>query len=82
MASSEDGRVARVAELDEWLPMTHGGSGRARARRHDELFYSQGPGEWEGECWWKSGPKGGRRHSSPLSSLPPFARSRKVSTST
>jgi hypothetical protein len=22
-------------------------------------------------CWWKSGPKGGRRHNSPLSSLPP-----------
>jgi hypothetical protein len=26
-----------------------------------------------GDCWWKSGPKGGRRHNSPLSSLPPFA---------
>jgi hypothetical protein len=25
-----------------------------------------------GECWWKSGPKGGRRHNSPLNSLPPF----------
>jgi hypothetical protein len=25
-----------------------------------------------GKCWWKSGPKGGRRHNSPLSSLPPF----------
>jgi hypothetical protein len=24
-------------------------------------------------CWWKSGPKGGRRHNSPLSSLPSFA---------
>jgi hypothetical protein len=34
------------------------------------------------ECWWKSGPKGGRRHNSPLSSLPSFAHSRKVPTST
>jgi hypothetical protein len=25
------------------------------------------------QCWWKSGPKGGRRHNSPLSSFPPFA---------
>jgi hypothetical protein len=33
-------------------------------------------------CWWKSGPKGGRRHNSPLSSLPSFAHSRKVPTST
>jgi hypothetical protein len=32
--------------------------------------------------WWKSGPKGGRRHNSPLSSLPPFACFRKASTST
>jgi Lon protease-like protein len=28
------------------------------------------------ECWWKSDPKGGRRHNSPLSSLPPFDYSR------
>jgi hypothetical protein len=33
-------------------------------------------------CWWKSGPKGGRRHNSPLSSLPPFACFRKATTST
>jgi hypothetical protein len=24
-------------------------------------------------CWWRSGPKGGRRHNSPLSSLTPLA---------
>jgi hypothetical protein len=24
------------------------------------------------QCWWRSGPKGGCRHNSPLSSLPPF----------
>jgi hypothetical protein len=24
-------------------------------------------------CWWKSGPKGGRRHNSPLGLLSPFA---------
>jgi hypothetical protein len=33
-------------------------------------------------CWWKSGPKGGRRHNSPLSSLPPFACFHKATTST
>jgi hypothetical protein len=33
-------------------------------------------------CWWKSGPKGGRRHNSPLNSLPSFALSREVPTST
>jgi hypothetical protein len=33
-------------------------------------------------CWWKSGPKGGRRHNSPLSSLPPFGCFLKASTST
>jgi hypothetical protein len=35
-----------------------------------------------GSCWWKSGPKGGRRHNSPLRSLLSFAHSRKVPTST
>jgi hypothetical protein len=34
------------------------------------------------DCWWKSGPKGGRRHNSPLSSLPSFAHSREAPTST
>jgi hypothetical protein len=33
-------------------------------------------------CWWKSGPKGGRRHNSSLSSLPPFACFREATTST
>jgi hypothetical protein len=33
-------------------------------------------------CWWKSGPKGGRRHNSPLSSLLPFARYHEAATST
>jgi hypothetical protein len=27
---------------------------------------------WAPNCWWRSGPKGGRRHNSPLSSFPPF----------
>jgi hypothetical protein len=27
---------------------------------------------WAPNCWWRSGPKGGCRHNSPLSSLPPF----------
>jgi hypothetical protein len=26
---------------------------------------------WAPNCWWRSGPKGGRRHNSPLNSLPP-----------
>jgi hypothetical protein len=33
-------------------------------------------------CWWKSGPKGGRRHNSPLDSPPSFALSCEVPTST
>jgi hypothetical protein len=33
-------------------------------------------------CWWISGPKGGRRHNSPLNSLPSFALSSEVPTST
>jgi hypothetical protein len=33
-------------------------------------------------CWWKSGPKGGRRHNSPLSLFPPFARYHVIATST
>jgi hypothetical protein len=28
---------------------------------------------WVPNCWWRSGPKGGRRHNSPLSSFPPYA---------
>jgi hypothetical protein len=27
---------------------------------------------YKGRCWWRSGPKGGRQHNSPLSSFPPF----------
>jgi hypothetical protein len=34
------------------------------------------------KCWWKSGPKGGRRHNSPLNSLLAFALSCEVPTST
>jgi hypothetical protein len=32
-------------------------------------------------CWWKSGPKGGRRHNSLLSLLPPLACHQETSTS-
>jgi hypothetical protein len=39
------------------------------------------PHSWH-PCWWKSGPKGGRRHNSPLNSLPTFALSCEVPTST
>jgi hypothetical protein len=35
-----------------------------------------------GPCWWKSGSKGGRRHNSLLSLLPPFAFYYETSTST
>jgi hypothetical protein len=28
---------------------------------------------WAQNCWWRSGPKGGRRHNSPLSSLSQLA---------
>jgi hypothetical protein len=27
---------------------------------------------WAPNCWWKSGPNGGRRHNSPLSPFSPF----------
>jgi hypothetical protein len=33
-------------------------------------------------CWWISGPKGGRRHNSPLNSLPSSALTSEVPTST
>jgi hypothetical protein len=33
-------------------------------------------------CWWRSGLKGGRRHNSPLSSLPPLACYHEAATST
>jgi hypothetical protein len=37
---------------------------------------------WAPNCWWESGPKGGRRHNNPLSSLPPFACYHEAATST
>jgi hypothetical protein len=33
---------------------------------------------WAPNCWWRSGPKGGRRHNSPLSSLSLSLLSRRV----
>jgi hypothetical protein len=37
---------------------------------------------WAPNCWWKSGPEGGRRHNSPLNSFPPFGNCREATTTT
>jgi hypothetical protein len=49
-----------------------------QTREHGEPLHAPNRAAGEGRggrgapCWWKSGPKGGRRHNSPLSSFPPF----------
>jgi hypothetical protein len=37
---------------------------------------------WAPNCWWKSGPKGGRRHNNPLSPFPPFGHYYKATSTT
>jgi hypothetical protein len=69
-----DGRSQRVGGFrcerrDRRL--SRGGFGACRTGpRHVVLDSST---RWAPNCWWKSGPKGGRRHNNPLSSFPPFA---------
>jgi hypothetical protein len=69
-----DGRSRRVGRFRRERRdrrLSRGGFGACRTGPHHVVLDSST--RWAPNCWWKSGPKGGRRHNSPLSSIFPFA---------
>jgi hypothetical protein len=73
-AASTRGEKAACTKGEEGGTRAAARIGVVRRQRGERGAASESGKEKGGgeDCWWKSGPKGGRRHNSPLSSHPPF----------